>query len=113
MVKRTHGTVETTIEGKHKRRIVFGKTGHKKIPTSLVGNGAVNVGSGITLAMGYQSVRLDVGVTLPVTFQEGANPNETLRRSFDQAYEFLDEEIAERSKEVESLLKDLAKKYGH
>lgn len=69
-------------------------------------NAMVKVTNGITLTYGYQSVRLDVGVELPFDVDK-----ENTQDAFARATEIVDDELAERSKEMDGLLKDLAKKY--
>lgn len=69
----------------------------------------LKVSTGVTLAMGYQSVRMDIGVELPWPVR--LKKTKDLRRGYDAAYEFLDREIAKRSRDLDELLAELAKKY--
>ena len=69
----------------------------------------IKVSNGITLSMGYQSVRMDVGVEMPWA----TNPNDiaNLKSGFDAAYQFLDDELAARARDLDGLLRELVKKY--
>lgn len=69
----------------------------------------LKVSTGVTLAMGYQSVRMDIGVELPWPVR--LKRTKDLRAGYDKAYEFLDREIVRRSRDLDELLRELVKKY--
>lgn len=69
----------------------------------------IKVLNGITLTTGYQSVRMDIGVEMPWPVRPGKF--EDLEQGFKQAYELIENEITERSQDLEALLQDLAEKY--
>lgn len=71
----------------------------------------VKTSNGITLSMGFQTVRVDVGVELPWPCRPGRDGLDDLKLGFDAAYQFIDDELAARAKEIEPLLVKLAKKY--
>ncbi len=92
-------------DAKHKER-------ETSVPKGLGGStGTIKVSNGITLSMGYQTVRLDIGIELPWPMRPGMI--EDARAGFDEAYNFVDDELATQAKELEGLLKDLSKKYAH
>ena len=74
----------------------------------------VKVANGVTLSMGFQSVRVDVGVDLPWPVpKEIDSMKEALSNGFDFAYQLIDDELSARAKEMEGLLRQINKRYGH
>jgi hypothetical protein len=73
--------------------------------------GVVKVSNRIGMSARYQSVDLVVGVDLPWPCRPGHV--EDMRAGFEAAYNFIDDELASRAKEMEGVLRDLSKKYGH
>lgn len=95
-------TGKTTFHGEKVHQISHSDGGG--LPLAMV-----KVSNGVTLSLGFQSVRMDVGVEMPWPVQQVPDD---LRAGFDKAYEFIDNEIAERAQELDSLVRDLAKKYS-
>ena len=73
--------------------------------------GIVKTGIRTGISASYQSVTVEVAVELPWPCRPGHV--EDLQPGFDKAYEFLDDELAARAKDMEGLLKSLVRKYGH
>jgi hypothetical protein len=71
--------------------------------------GIVKNSVGLTLTYGFQSVRLDVGAEVPWPCRPG-HP-EDLKEGFKASDELISDELAERTPELDSFLKDLAKRY--
>ena len=67
------------------------------------------VGNGVKISMGYQSVEVIVGVDLPWPMR--TKNMEDVKAGFDAAYNFVDDELSGRVKEMDGLLAKLAAKY--
>ena len=70
----------------------------------------VKVSADVRIAMGYQSVGIVVGVEVPWPCRPGHV--EDLGPGFKEAYVLLDDELADRARELDPLLKKLIQKYG-
>lgn len=109
MEQRSRGVrrTEMTARDKQTGREVKGTTTVEQVGKRGTYNALVKVTNGITLTYGYQSVRLDVGIELPFEYAD----TEDITNAYAEAYRIVDEELAERSREMDSLLRDLAGKY--
>ena len=112
---RFNRTVRSEIVSEDKKT---GKTTHygekRKIERATATQGTIGlikVSTGVSVATGYQSVRLDVGVELPWPCRPGKP--EDLQEGFESAYELVSKEMADRSNELDELVRDLARKYKH
>lgn len=112
-MKRSTALVQHEVVAQHKgtKRIHHQESGRKKVGKPVRGEhiAMVKVSNGITIAHGYQSVRLDIGVEMPVNVR--VNKFEDLRDGFSRAYALLEEELVERSVEVDKLVRQLARRY--
>ena len=114
MIKRAKAIVSshTQAEDKETGRRIEGKSKSKQTPFDFPESkklGVIKAGASVKLAYGYQSAGVEVGIELPWVCET----REGIKNGFKEAYEMLDEELAERAKELDPLLRELAKKYGH
>lgn len=72
----------------------------------------IKVSSGATFSMGYQSVRVNVGVELPWPVRPGPDAIEDAKPGFEAAYGLIDDELSGRSRVTEDLLKKLVRTYS-
>lgn len=110
-IKRSRAIVQSTIVVRDK---TANEETHRDTKTQVKMDKRVDgeiltarAGVGITITYGYQSVRIDVSGESPYK----ADDKDARRKAYDELYEFIDEEIANRSVEIDELVRELARKY--
>lgn len=116
MIVRTKAKVasRTYADDKDTGRHVEGKTEHGEGHAPYdwdksVRLGVVKAAHGIKLVYGFQSAGVDVGIELPWPMGSKAD----VKLGYMEAFQIIDDVLSERAKELDPLLRELAKKYHH
>lgn len=107
--------IELAVRDKQAGKDIHNETHSEDIgsgPAYLGPMAIVKVAAGATFSMGFQSVRVDIGIELPWPVRPGEDGIEDAKPGFEAAYALIDDELSGRSKTTEDLLRKLVRTYS-